>query len=220
MSVRIIDGHSVTQWQSCRRRWLLEQSWSVIRWRPKSLLDACLRRGIHALSQPGDASPASIVQTARTEFLSQAANPGLDLPPGGDSWTIANDLCGMISTILTAISRLTLLELRPQLSPVPVSSGISWQPLSWQDESGMLHRWITVDAWDDAELVRHLHSWTVIGDMTMADAPLTLHAIEIGQRRRGRHQSPWCRAYRHPAIAKIVKFQLNDGKGGHRALTG
>jgi hypothetical protein len=201
----------------------LEQSWRVIRYRPKRLFDQCLRQAVFAISNGTD--PAQEIQKARTRFLSAAANPGLDLSEGADSWVVANDYAGMLSTVLTAISRLTLLTMQ-RLQPLPLDlaqesreSSWSWSPLSWSDESGTLHRWITVDAYDSAVLSREAHSWAVFGDIVTLDAPLTLHVISIGQQRNGRRHSPWARAYKHPVIAHRYKFQRKNSRGHGTSLS-
>jgi hypothetical protein len=56
--------------------------------------------------------------------------------------------------------------------------------------------------------------------MVMADAPMMIHVVEIGQQRNGRRHSPWARCYKHPAIANLFRFQRPDGKGGQRKLAG
>ncbi len=211
-----LSASDLRSYQTCRRRFLLERHWKVARWRPSSLFRSCLREGVFQLSNGAD--PATVRSNARTRFLSQAANPGLDVMTG-DPWTVAQDWAGMLGTTLTAISRLTLLTLTKP-SPRPLSTEASWLPLAWQDDSGTLHRWITCDAWDEEVLAREAHSWHVVGDMAMLDAPLMLHAIEIGQQRQGRRHSPWARCYRHPVIAGMHRFQRPDGKGGWRKLSG
>jgi hypothetical protein len=211
-----ITASDLRTWDHCRRRWLLEQSWRVVRWRPASLFRSCLREGIFQLSNAAD--PATVLSNARTRFLSEAANPGLDVM-SGDPWTVAQDWAGMLATTLTAISRLTLLTLqRPDT--VPLAADAAWLPLAWLDDSGTLHRWVTCDSWDADTLAREGHSWHVIADMVMCDAPMMLHAIEIGQQRNGRRHSAWARCYKHPVIAGMCRFQRPDGKGGWRKLSG
>jgi hypothetical protein len=215
----ILDAYSLDTFQRCPRRWLLERSWRVIRWRPKSLFDSCLRQGIFQISNGSD--PAAEIQRARTRFLSTAANPGLDLSEGADSWVVANDYAGMLSTVLTAVARTVLLTVQ-QLPPIRVTesdASSQWSPLSWSDESGTLHRWITVDAYDSAILSREAHSWSVFGDIVTLDAPLTLHVISIGQQRNGRRHSPWARAYKHPVIAHRYKFQRKNSRGHGTSLS-
>jgi hypothetical protein len=214
-----ISASDLRQWQTCRRRWLLERSWKVARWRPTALFRSCLREGVFALSNGSAVAP--VRTTARTRFLSEAARPGLDYQASGDPWVVAQDWAGMLGTVLTAIARLTLLTLTKLPSTlVSEAADVSWLPLSWMDDSGTLHRWTTCDAFDDDTLAREGHSWHVIADMVMADAPMTLHIIEIGQQRSGRRVSPWARCYKHPAIAGLCRFQRPDGKGGWRKLAG
>src|ERR1700733_3432510 len=204
----VITASDLRNYQSCRRRWLLERSWRVARWRPQHLFRACLREGVFQLSTGCE---IAIVRTnQRTRFLSEAARPGLDFV-SGDPWTVAQDWAGMISTVLTALSRLATL---------PRIDGLSWLPSTWIDDSGTLHRWITASMWNDDALAREAHGWPVIADMVMLDAPLQLHVVEIGQQRDGRRYSPWARGYRHPIIAGQFRFQRPDGKGGWRKLSG
>jgi hypothetical protein len=215
-----ISANDLRTFQRCRRQFLLERQWRVLRWRPHSLFRACLRDGVFLLSNGSD--PATVVTNARTRFLTEAARPGLDVMTG-DPWTVAQDWAGMLGTILTAVSRLCLLTLtRPANIPLwpQESSAGAWRTSAWADDTGTLHRWITVDQWDDEALAREAHGWPVIGDMVMADAPLQLHVIEIGQQRNGRRHSPWARCYRHPVIAGMCRFQRPDGKGGWRKLSG
>ena len=216
ITVLAITASDLRTFQSCRRRWLLERSWRVLRWRPASLFRSCLREGIFALSNGTE--PATVISNARTRFLAEAANPGMDVLTG-DPWQVAQDWAGMLGVVLTSISRLVLLTVsRPQSQPL--SEGSSYLPLSWSDESGTLHRWTTCDFWDDDTLVREGHSWHTIADMVMADAPMMLHVIEIGQQRGGRRHSPWARCWKHPVIAGMFRFQRPDGKGGWRKLSG
>jgi hypothetical protein len=212
-----LSASDLTRWQTCRRRWLLERHWKIIRRPPKLLFDSCLREGIFQLSNGADV--ATVRSNARTRFLSEAANPGLDMM-SGDPWTVAQDWAGMLGVILTAISRLVLLTLaRPQTSLLD-GMNATWFPLSWIDDSGTLHRWRTGDSFDDETLAREAHSWSVIGDMVMLDSPMMLHAIDIGSQRQGRRHSPWARCYKHPIIAGQFRFQRPDGKGGWRKLSG
>jgi hypothetical protein len=204
-----LDATTLTDWQDCRRRALLNADWRYTRWRPKSLLDACLRQGISRLCSGATPDLPHILADARSQFMQAAANPGLDTlhPP----YQVAKDHCAMISTILTGIARLTLLVTKG-VPPVRLSSRLSWRTLSPADESGMLHRWITVDHWDQTRLMREMHGWRVFGDIAITGRPLTLHVIVIGQERKGRRASPWARAWKHPTMPKLkLRFKRNDG---------
>src|ERR1039458_709699 len=122
-SAMILTASDLRTWEQCRRRWLLQREWQVLRWRPSSLFRSCLREGVFQLSAGAD--PPTVVSTARTRFLTEAARPGLDVMTG-DPWTVAQDWAGMLATVLTAISRLTLLTLS---KPEPLSLDKSaWLP--------------------------------------------------------------------------------------------
>lgn len=214
----VIDASQLSRYQLCRRRWLLESQWRFLKWHPKSLFDSCLREAVFRLS-----SASALEQTisdAQARYLSESANPGLDLLPGADPYQIAGDWCAALSTILTSISRCTLLSLTRIPTTTLGSDYASWLPLSFADESGTLHRWLTVDSWDADAQARAVHSWLTVGDMAVCDAPMTLHVVVVGSLRNGRRISPWCRAFRHPVIAGRLRFQRPDGKGGWRSLKG
>jgi hypothetical protein len=211
-SLPILDATVLTNLQSCQRQALLFADWQPIKWRPKSLFDHCLRNAIVTLSSGIDAATVAI--EARAEFMEKAANPGLDIlgkmKPGYGPYTIAKDYCAMLDTILRSLSRLTLLK----LSPVPMT--VDWCFLSRQDDLGQLHRWITVDHWDEDELTRQLHSWYTIGDVVFAEAPMMIHAIEIGRQQNGRRSSPWARIFKNPDLPNLKlrfrgKTQWSDG---------
>jgi hypothetical protein len=214
----VIDAYSLDTFQRCPRRFLLEQSWRVIRYRPKRLFDQCLRQAVFAISNGSD--PQKEIQATRTRFLSAAANPGLDLSEGQDSWVVANDYAGMLATVLTAVARLTLLTVtRLPATSIEGQTESSWSPLSWSDESGTLHRWITVDHFDDDVLAREAHGWYVFGDIVTADAPFMLHIVEIGRISHGRRASAWARAWKHPVIAHRYKFVRKNSKGHSTSLS-
>ena len=61
-------------------------------------------------------------------------------------------------------------------------------------------------------MVREMHSWSVIGDIVMARAPLVLHVIEIGRQLKGRRASAWARGWKHPGLPNLkMRFRRTDG---------
>lgn len=205
----ILDAAVLSSLQSCPRKFLLEADWEVLHWRAKTLFDACLRKGIINISN--GAHPHAAADDAKAEFVQVAANPGLDLPRGSDSYKIAKDWCAMLDTVLRAAARWGL----PKLSDSPVvwlNSTTEWRSLASIDTEGELHRIITVDRWDDIALSRELHSWAVFGDISVTSRPMTIHVIEIGQVRHGRRASPWARGWRHPSMPNLkMHFARKDG---------
>jgi hypothetical protein len=212
-----INANDLTTFQRCRRRYLIERGWRVLRWRPRALFAYSIRRAVLQLSQGSD--PADAIALARAKFMEQAADPGLDVPRGRDTYVLASDFCAMIGTVLLAVSRTGLPRLH-QARPVALSPELTWEFSSLCDDAGALHRWVIADSWDADAISRELHSWHTIGDMAAGDAPLTLHVIVAGQSREGRLQSPWCRAYAHPAIAGRIRFQSHLADGRHGRLSG
>ena len=89
---------------------------------------------------------------------------------------------------------------------------LGWQCACFQDDTGTLHRWATIDKIEDSIPMAELHSWYVSGDMLAARVPMQLHLIEIGSQRHGHQHSPWCKAFKHPAVAGRFAFQKQDGR--------
>jgi len=201
-----VHGYSVSLFQRCKRPLAISKTHNLRKWRPQSLLSACMRQAIFQLSNGMELEKAS--QTAVNEFMALAENPGLDLV-GIDTYCLTQDYCAIIRNILEYLSRLTLLTLK-EIPPLQLAPDIRWQFLSHRDETGALHRWEFVDYIND-DVRDHLHSWEVFGDIAAAECPMTLHLVAIG-RRDGSHQhTPWCRIYAHPSLANIFKFQKAKG---------
>lgn len=211
----VIDANSITEFQTCRRKFLLSKQWRPQRWIPKILADSCLRQAIVELSQ-GEKKLNDIILDATTRFMTTAANSGLDIQ-AHDPYTIATDWCGCLETILHALSRRNLPKLKDHPS-ILLEKETEWVFLSHLGDDGYLHRWITVgEKFDGDRLAQEAHSWRVFGDIAAARLPMKLHAIEIGQMRDGRRHSPWTRAYTHTVI-RGGKIRFN--RKGNKKLQG
>lgn len=118
----------------------------------------------------------------------------------------------MLSTIIAALAKAPLLVTK-MAHDERIATGVNWRFASRADDSGMLHRWITVDTWTNDDLARELHAWRTIGDIAVAAAPMTLHVIVIGRTRDGRRASAWARGFRHPTIPNFkMRFAAKGGK--------
>lgn len=188
----ILDAYQLTTYQSCRRRWILERSYLPAKWRVHSLFDNVLRRSMFRLSR--NRPIQHVLSEAAAEFMSAAADPGLDAY-GIDTYTLARDHVGMLGTVLTALSQASI-PVFHEPEPIALTDRVSWKPLAWADDSGQLHRLVTVSSWGQAEGTRQAHGWFVSGDMAALGVPMTLHAIVIGDVREGRRVSPWTRAWK------------------------
>lgn len=208
MAPFLIDATSLTEFQTCRRKFIFSRQWRATRWIPKMLLDSCLRQGIYELSKGKSIEDVRIEATTR--LFATGANPGLDIP-GHNPYTIAQDLAAILETVLTALSKKSL----PPMTPIEskaINDNLEWVFLAYEDDKGNLHRYVTVDRFDDNRLSQEMHSWYVFGDVCMSRKPMFLHFIEIGQLRDGRRHTPWARAYQHEYIANRIKFQRKGNK--------
>jgi len=202
-----LNAPTLTAFQQCPRKYLLNQSGEIARWRPKSLFLRQLRAAIHSLSTDCG-KPEDVTAEAVAGFMEAAANPGLDTQ--SDPFTVARSLCSILKTSIARIHACGV----PRSKPHPhvfLSDTVTWS-LSALYDGNQLHSWTAVDSLSDAVLARELHRWSVVGDCAASGLPMTLHVIEIGrQAASGRFNSAWCRTFAHPAIASRWAFQQKDG---------
>jgi len=194
-----VDAASIIDFQTCKRRFILNHEWRLARFRPKTLFDLLLRRGILQLTKQVDI--AQVASDAKSTFLLRAADPGLDII-GKDPYQASKGWTSLLESVLHGVSR-TVLPVLHDPAPAKLTSSIDWRFLSWADDSGTLHRWVTAESWDSDTLSRELHSWRTFGDLVMSGCPMVLHAIVLGQNRNGRFLSPWTRTYVHPAMSNL-----------------
>lgn len=193
-----LDATDLAQYQLCPRQWLLHRSYRPLRWPPRALANAILRQGI--LDIAGGMPVPEAASAARSQFLQSAANPGLDITT--DPYLAAREWCAMLDSLLRVLAREGLPSTLQPIPPVRLSSRVEWLPLA-QSDGHTLHRWLTIDRWDESDLSRELHSWRTLGDVATTRLPMTIHVIEIGQLRSGRRSSPWTRAWKHPTMPSL-----------------
>lgn len=201
----ILSAALLTTLQRCARRYRLETGFKVLRMRPKELFDRLLREAVFQISNGADVQ--KVTEEACTQFLEAAAQPGLEVIC--DPYTIAADYCVMLRTTLEKISRMVLLTLKR--GGKVKGDHHDWLLASFVDESGLLHRWTSVERWDNDAMYRELHSWHVFGDCAAANIGMVLHVVEIGRQIGGHQHSHWCRSFKHPAIHNHFKFQKTEG---------
>lgn len=204
----VIDANTLTEFQTCRRKFLLSRQWRSLRWVAKILFDTCLRWALVELSTGRKVEEVALEATTR--FMNTAANPGLDIQ-GHDPYLIATDYCAMLETILHAFSRRSLTKMSDHPT-VTMGQELEWSFMSHLGEDGFLHRWISCDRMDSDRLAQEAHSWKCFGDIAAARLPMKLHVVEIGQMRDSRRHSPWARAYKHDYIRGKIKFIRKGNK--------
>ncbi len=205
-----LDGHQLSLWQKGRRLYTLDRLYRIRRWHPNTLFTSIMRRALFGISSGLDPVEAAI--RATQAFMKIARDPGLDAP-GLDTYKLAMDYCAMIQNILNYVSRTVLLKLY-ELKPIAVDLNVQgvihqveWKFNAAVDDSGTLHRWVFMDYITDDDIIRECHRWEVFGDIAAANSPMNLHVVSIGRIVDNRRYSPWTRAYKHPDVAGIYKFQ-------------
>ena len=202
----ILTGARLSSFQRCPRIPLLADLNTPRRWRPRELAEIHFRKAVLALAQGAPIS--KITGDAQASFLECCANPGLETE--AKPYALAKDWCAILGNVLEAVSRGTLPKLKPGPSII-LSTSLTWECKSFQDEQGLLHRYVMVDKHDSDSLTRLLHSWETDGDRCATQVPMMLHIVETG-RLSGNHQSsPWCRIYKHPHVINRFAFQQQDG---------
>lgn len=203
----ILDAGSITAFQQCPRKWLLNQSSEFRRWRPQSLFSVCFREAIHKLYS-GVENLESVTQSAVTKLLENSARPGLDTPK---PFQTAKSLESILKTSLARVHACPV----PRSEPLPhvlLPERTEWACNALFDGK-QLHAWSAVDYLSDGVLARQLHSWHVVGDCAASGLPMTLHILEIGRLgANGRYGSAWCRTFAHPIVIHRWAFQQKDGK--------
>jgi len=210
MSEYSVDAAIIHSKQSCLRKVNLESEWRLTKFRPKSLFDMLLRRGILQLS--ANKPIQHVVAEASAAYLEKAANPGLDLLGGRDPYSVAKGWVAMLETVLHGLAKTQIPVLHDPL-PVKLTASIDYKFLSWADDSGQLHRWVTVDTADNETIYREMHSWRTFGDICLARVPMILHLIVIGrQQELGKFTSAWSRIWRHPS-PRLHVYKFSKPKG-------
>jgi hypothetical protein len=200
----ILNASLLTTLQRCERRFSLESSYRVLRIRPRELFERLLRQAIFSISNAGD--PKAAAENAVTLFMEYAASPGIETL--SDPWTIAQDYCSMLRTVIEALSREVLLTLKPG-GKISLGEHL-WDVDVFRDDSGVLHDWIAVERWSNDEKYRVLHGWRVFGNCAATGQGMWLHVVDIGRQSRGHQVSPWCRIFKHPTF-NVARFQQTDG---------
>lgn len=208
-----MNATDLTLIQRGERRYAIERSYRYLPWHPTSLFSSIAREAIINLSQTADVQAVSTA--AVNAFLSAAMKPGLDLH-GLNPYTLSQDFCATLRTVLEYVSRSNLLTLH-RAKDVEVA-GVPWTFINPADDTGTLHRWVFVDAIGEGDIYHHVRSWEVFADLAIAQVPLELHLIAIGQTRSSnadspRRISPWCRIFSSPVIANTYKFKNKTGNG-------
>ena len=203
----ILSPQILDTWDRCQRRFAFERDWET---RAISGLGLCYRALEGALSEP---IPEEAAKSIALKLASQ-----MELRVSSPSTYDAIEHYGGLAGIIAVFIRGKLGIL--MRSPVNQQDGYEWHPATFEDSSGLRHRFALVDHWDDDRLSAEAHSWRTIGELAATGRPLTLHAIVIGVHRAGRRHSPWTRGYLHPLSKKLRFSKQTRNQGSHREFGG
>jgi hypothetical protein len=170
----------------CPRAAHWSQSWESNLLHPNE----ALRRAIEeALLHDGD-DPG---QYAGDSIMTMAAERGLDT--SGNKYECAMHNAALADIIVTVL-RSGGPWARPEDRKV---KSFTWVSGVFVEPSGTrLSRVICVDRWNDERKLSEMHAWRTLGEQAAYGLPMTLTVVLVGQRREGRHHSPWSKGFLHP----------------------
>jgi hypothetical protein len=200
-----LSSRDLDIWDRCERRYAYERDWEPRTISPLGLLYKAMEGAL----------PESIPEeTAKSLALKIASKMELQVT-ALEPYAVATHV-GWLAGIISTFIRAKLGILMP--APSNERDGYEWTPGTFEDASGLRHRFVLVDHWDDDRLSAEAHSWATIGELAATGRPLTLHAIVIGAHRGGRRHSAWSKGYLHPQNHSL-RFARRKG-GKHAGLTG
>lgn len=162
------------------------KDWESNRLHPNEVLRRAIDDGLlHDGEDPG--------QYAGDTVMTLATERGLDFD--GNRYHCALHNAALSDIIVTAI-RSGGPWARPEDRKV---KSFVWNPGCFVEPSGTrLRRVVCVDRWNDERKLSEMHSWRTLGEQAAYGLPMTLTVVLIGQRREGRHSSPWSKGFLHP----------------------
>jgi hypothetical protein len=189
----------------CERRYAFERDWEPRSISPLGLLYRALEGALPESSPEEAAKSLALKIASKMELQVTALEP----------YQVATHV-GWLAGIIATFIRSKIGVLMP--ASTSEQDGYEWTPGTFEDTSGLRHRFVLVDHWDDDRLSAEAHSWFTIGELAATGKSLTLHAIVIGAHRGGRRHSAWAKGYLHP-VNKTLRFGARKG-GKHKGLSG
>lgn len=177
----------------------------ALRWQrdkihPTEALRLCVNEG---LMDPEDQDHG---QLAGDTMMQLARDRGLDVD--GSRYHAALHHAALADMIVTVL-RSGGVWARPEDR---MAFGINWQSGCFVDPSGVrLHRILLADRWSPDREKAERHSWRTIGEICAYGLPMTITVVLIGQRRDGRHSSPWSKGFLHP-ISRALRIRKRSGE--------
>jgi len=170
----------------CSRAGFWSQSWEANRLHPNEVLRRAIDDGLqHDGPDPG--------QYAGDSVMTLASERGLDIT--GNKFECAMHHAALADIIVSAI-RSGGPWARPEDRKV---KSFTWVSGCFIEANGVrLRRVICVDRWSEERKLSEMHAWRTLGEQSTYGLPMTMTVVLIGQRREGRHSSPWSKGFLHP----------------------
>jgi len=120
-----------------------------------------------------------------------------------------------------ALSDIIVTVLRERKAPYTRPADAKGKSLTWVSSAFLaasnvrLEAVLLVDRWNEDRKWSVLHSWRVLGECAFYEQPMTLTVVLVGQRREGKHSSPWSKGWLHPRSRTLrIRKRTGEGFGG------
>ena len=200
-----LSSRDLDIWDRCERRYAFERYWEPKVLSPLGLLYRALEGALPESNPEETAKSLAMKIASKMELQVTALDP----------YQVATHV-GWLAGIIAAYLQAKLGKLQP--APLVKQKSYEWTPGTFEDSTGILHRFVLVDHWSDDRLSAEAHSWATIGELAATGRPLTMHAIVIGAHRGGRRHSAWSKGYLHP-VNKTLRFAARKN-AKHAGLSG
>jgi len=184
----------------CERLAAWSQSWQVPAIHPTEVLKAAVDAGL--LTDEDDPG-----QLAGDMVMTEAAERTLDIE--GSQYSCAMNLAALADIIVTAIRA----SGGPWARPADlVGKTMTWESGAFLEPSGLrLRRVVLVSRWNSERFLAETNSWKCLGEVSIYQMPMTMTVVLIGQRRDGRHHSPWSKGWLHPQ-SRTLRIRKRSGE--------
>ena len=183
-----LTSEKLTTWDWCPRRALWTDRYVL----PRIGIVPALYKALDAGLTGADPEKA-----AENEFLSLAANPGLDIW-GRDTFAVAMHHAKLVAIIAVAIRSAFAAPWTNWRVEAHAPEVQGWSTALYGSGQGLPRRVVLVDRWSDDRRLAEVRSWRTLGECVVLNTPILLTAVTIGASKDGRRHSAWTKCYRHP----------------------
>jgi len=184
----------------CARLGFWGQSWEAPAIHPNEVL----RRAVDAGLLTEESDPG---QLAGDTVMTLASERTLDVE--GSQYQCALHHAALADIIVTALRGNGERWARPTDL---VTKGLTWVSSAFLAPSGVrLRRVLLADRWSNERFQSEVHSWKGLGEVAAYGMPLTMTVVLIGQRRDGRHHTPFSKGWAHPR-SRTLRIRKRAGE--------